>query len=579
MKKLIFRLFFIAIFWFLLSVYVFPWSVYKIDVPFAGTDYRLWLDLQWWIELDYKVDLEEAKLDVDYNSSKEKEIIEWIKSIIDKRIETLNINDSVIASANYWWEQHIVVQLPLKWNNSLENSEKIEKAKEAIGRIVKIEFKEARNIITPEDIKARKELSNKALDELKSSKYDFFVTANKYKDSFENIKIWTMSWALNDIKKYFALENKLKIWIFNEVLIVKWKQEISFESWNIWLQDYEDGYWIINITDIKESSIEDIKKDSTLDSSSKVSKWQEIITFNYIFINQKPSEWKAAKDSKWRVLNDKYFVKSSVQYNDVFQPLIELTFNSQGAEIFWELTTRLTWKLIAIFVWWENLTAPRVNEPILSGRAVITWDYNVEEAKTLSQDINTWVVPAPIYLTSEKSIDSKLWLNSLEKLIIAWISGFLIILVFLLFVYRLSWIMASIALALYVVIILAIVKSFWVVLTLASIGWLILSIGIAIDSNILIFERVRDELKNGKNIDDATKVWFKKSWSAIWDSNITWLIVALVLFVFGINLIKWFGLMLIIWIVVSLFSCYFISRVLLLWLSKTSKNTKIFIWK
>ena len=336
-----------------------------------------------------------------------------------------------------------------------------------------------------------------------------------------------------------------------------WKESISFNDWNIGLWWSEEGYWIVEVTDLKD----------------------EIITFNYIFITQKPSDWKSATDSKWRVLNDKYFVKSSVQYNEAFQPMVELTFNSEWADIFWELTTRLEWEQIAIFVWWESLTAPRVNEPILSGRAVITWDYTPEEAKSLSQDINTWVVPAPIYLTSEKSIDSKLWLNSLEKLIVAWVSGFLVILVFLLFVYRLSWAMASIALALYIVIILSIVKSFWVVLTLASIAWLILSIGIAIDSNILIFERVRDELKNGKDLEDATSAWFKKSWSAIWDSNVTWLMVALVLFIFGINLIKWFGLMLIIWIVVSLFSCYFISRVLIFLLSKTTKKTKSFIGK
>ena len=498
MKNLVLKLSFIVIFWLLLFLYAFPRSAYDINLAFSEKPYRLWLDLQWWIELDYKIDLEEAKLEEGYNIQKEKEITEWLKSIIDKRIETLWINDSVIISANYTWEKHIIVQIPLKWNNSLENSENIEKAKEAIGRVVKIEFKEERTKITPEDIKVRKDLADKVKLELKSSKYDFFVTANKYKNSFENIEIWTMSWSLEELKKYFELGNNKKLWLVDEVLTWKWKEKISFENWQLTTINGEEGYWIIEIIENKNKTI----------------------TFNYVFINQKPSEWKPAQDSKGRILNDKYFVKSSVQYNEAFQPLIELTFNTEGAEVFWELTTKLVWKPIAIFVWWELLTAPNVNEAILSGKAVITWNYTTNEAKTLSQDINTWVVPAPIYLTSEKSIDSKLWLNSLEKLIIAWIWGFIIIFIFLIFIYRLLGLMASISLFLYVIIILSIVKSLWIVLTLASIAWLILSIGIAIDANILIFERVRDELRKWRNMIESVQIWFKKSRSAIWDSNI-----------------------------------------------------------
>lgn len=110
--------------------------------------------------------------------------------------------------------------------------------------------------------------------------------------------------------------------------------------------------------------------------------------------------------------------------------------------------------------------------------------------------------------------------------------GFLMIFVFLLVVYRSSGLIASIALAIYVMVVLAIVKSFGVVLTLASIAGLILSIGMAIDANVLIFERIRDELSRGKGIEEASVIGFKKSWSAIWDSNVTGFIVALILFIF-----------------------------------------------
>jgi len=557
MNKLIFRLFLIIIFWGLLFVYIFPWSSYNMNVPFSGKDYKLGLDLRGWIELDYKVDLEEAKKAEDYTPKKEKDIIEGLKSIIDKRIETLNINDSVITSASYAWEQHIIVQIPMKWNDSLQNNENIKRAKEAIGKVVKIVFKEARLKITREDIEARKYLSNKALKESKENKYWFEVISKKYKDTYENIKVWTMSWTLKDFNKYFTGVTDFSTWLVNRVISWNWKEGFDYIDGKVAIKQGEKWYYILNV----------------------IWKNKDKYDISYIFISEKPSNWKPAKDKEGRILNDKYFVKSSVQYDDAFNPMIELTFNSEWANIFGELTKRLVWKQIAIFVWWENLTSPTVQQPILSWRAVVTWRYTPEEAKNLAQNINTWVVPAPIYLTSEKTIDSKLWASSLEKLIVAWVAWFWMIFIFLIFTYRLSGLIASISLFIYVMIVLTVVKIFWVVLTLASIAWLILSIGMAIDANILIFERIREELKQWKKIEQASIIWFKKSWSAIWDSNVTGFIVALILFVFWINLIKWFGLMLAIWIVVSLFSVFWISRILVLLSSKTTKSNSVFIGK
>ena len=151
-------------------------------------EYRLGLDLQWWIELDYTVDLSEAQEDEDYSPTKETQIIEWLKSIIDKRIETLNINDSVITTASYGWEQHIIVQIPLKWNNSLENNENIERAKEAIWKVVKIEFRERKIEITDSDREERKNIAQSSLDELISGIFSFQTIADKYALSYE--KYW-----------------------------------------------------------------------------------------------------------------------------------------------------------------------------------------------------------------------------------------------------------------------------------------------------------------------------------------------------------------------------------------------------
>jgi len=558
MNKLFTRLAFIVLAGILLLWYVLPLDKYGIKLPdnLKTQDYKLWLDLQGWVELDYKVDLEEAKKTEDYWPQKEKQILEGLKTIIDKRVESLKINDSVITTANYGWEQHIIVQIPLKGKNLEEDKINIERAKKAIWKVMKIVFKERRTEVTQKDIQDRKDIAIKSLEELKNSKYNFYVTAAKVKDTYPDVEIWNLKLDIKNLEWYFSISNKdITKWLIPETIDWKWIWDLVWEDWK----------WIVDIKDITEEA------------------WKKELNLDYIFVSSKPSDWMPAKwkwsDWKSYVLNDDYFVKSVVQYNEAFQPMIELTFNNEWAKIFGDLSTKLVNKQMAIFVWWDLLTAPNINEPILSWKAVITGDYTAAEANKLATDINTWVVPAPIYLTSEKSIDSKLWASSLDKLIFAGLTGFLLIFIFLIYVYRLSGFLASVSLILYVIIILTIVKFLWITLTLASIAGLILSIWMAIDANILIFERIHDELKSWEKISKATKIWFKKSWSAIWDSNVTGLIVALILFIFWINLIKGFWLMLAIWIMVSLFSVMWISRILIFLAAEKSKSTKIFIWK
>lgn len=553
MKKLLVRLSLVLLFTIWAFYLTFPWKAYNINMPFTWNDYKLGLDLQGWVELDYKVDLDEVSKEAWYNSTRENSIIEWLKSIVDKRVEALKISDSSISTASYWNEKHIIVQIPLKWTNKEENELNIKRAKEAIWRVMKIEFKEQRTQITDADLAERKQIATDLKKEASESKYSFSVTSTKYKDSYENVQSWNMTWSLNDLKKYFSLnKDSIKNWLYSELVSWTWltNYKVSWETNDKW-------YWILSVNSFKN----------------------DILDFDYAFVSANPSEWMAAKDSKWRILNDKYFKSSSVQTSATFQPMVELNFNDEWAEIFGELTTRLKWQPIAIFVWGQLLTAPTVNDAILTWKAVITGTYSPSEAKKLSDDINTWVVPAPIYLTSEKSIDSKLWINSLHELLIAWVYWFLVILVFLVVVYRMAWLVSAFALVIYSLATILIIKEFWIVLTLASIAWLILSVWMAIDANILIFERIKDELRLWSNLDKALVNWFDKSWSAIWDSNLTWIIIAIILYVFWINMIKWFWLVLWIWLVVSLFSAMFVSRLFVLLLSKNKKlSLKTFIW-
>jgi len=539
MKSLIFKLFLTVLGGLFILLFAVPWNYFGLVVPFSGPDYKLGLDLQWGIELDYKVDLEEARTEEDYNQQREDSIVEGLKSVIDKRIATLNINDSIITSASYGDEQHIIVQIPLKWNDALQSSANIERAKDAIGKVVRIEFKELRENITEADRTARKELAGQILTDLQKSPDEFITETQRFQNNNEWIEVGTVSDITSLLTESWATINLNK-------------QNISTSLSEIENTDGENWYLVY-------------KKNED--------------SFDYIVVDAEPSIWISAEDSQGRVLNDTYFTKASVQYNQAFQPMVELTFNNDGADIFGELTKRLVGQPIAIFVWWELLTSPTVNDAILTGQAVITGNYTPESAQKLATDINTWVVPAPIYLTSERTIDARLGQNSLEKIIYAGMFGFLVILLFLIFTYRLAWFVSAIALFIYIVITLAILKQFGVVLTLASIAGLVLSIGIAIDANILIFERVKDELRQGSTIRESVKIWFEKSFSAIWDANITGLIVALILFVFGINLIKGFGFILGLGIIVSLFSVFFVSRLFIRLIARSDISQKVFIWK
>lgn len=537
----------------IIAIFLFIFSIFY-SLNWWLDSYKFGLDLSWWIELDYKIDLEEVKKQEDYDKEKENQIIEWLKSIVDKRVESLKINDSVISSASYWEERHIIVQIPLKWN--WDNEDNIKKAKEAIWKVVKIQFKELNLNISEEDIKERKEISERALEEIKNSEYDFWVTAKKYRDSTEKSSYWSYKTNLETFTWKIKIdENEIKKWLVSEILESNEDKTefFSFEEWKI-SNFWWDWFWIINILDLS---------------------WDEI-EFDYLYFSKNPSEWKVAKDSEGRELTEEFFVRASAIQNE-FLWQVQLVFEKDWIEIFWDLTKRLVNKQLAIFVGGELLTAPYIRTPILDWIAVISWDYTSETANALANNINTWVIPAPIYLTSERSIDSKLWSNSLKELINSGILWILLIFVFLVYTYRLSGVVAGITIIIYTLLILSLVKIVWATLTLASVAGLVLSIWMAIDANILTFERIIDEIKKWKNLRDSTKIWFDKSWTAIWDTNITGLLIAFILFVFWINMIKWFGLMLWVWVVITLIVVVMFSKVLMIFLSEKTEDKAKFI--
>ncbi len=270
-------------------------------------------------------------------------------------------------------------------------------------------------------------------------------------------------------------------------------------------------------------------------------------------------------------LTGQYLEKAEMVFNQTTgQPLITLTFDDRGAEVFERLTEENVGKVLAIYIDGVPISTPVVQDKITGGEAQITGDFTIQEAKELARNLNAGALPVPIELVSQQSVGPTLGSNSLEKSLGAGLYGFLAVIIFLVIFYRLPGLLASLALAIYIAIILSLFKLIPVTLTLAGIGGFILSIGMAVDANVLIFSRIKEELKKDQSFSVALEEGFRRSWPSIRDGNITTLIVALILFWFGTSFIKGFAFTLSIGILVSMFSAIFITQTLLRMIAKTS---------
>jgi len=263
-------------------------------------------------------------------------------------------------------------------------------------------------------------------------------------------------------------------------------------------------------------------------------------------------------------LTGKYLKKATLGFNQTtLEPEVFLEFNSEGAEIFKELTSRNIEKRLAIYIDNVLISAPVVREEISGGKAQITGKFTTEEAKELVRNLNAGALPVPIELVSQITIGPTLGKISLEKSLKAGLFGFLAIVLFMISFYRLSGVLAFLSLLIYAGILLSLFKLVPVTLTLAGIGGAILSVGMAVDANILIFARQKEELEEGNSFPIAIEKGFSRAWPSIRDSNITTLIVAAIMFSFGTSFVKGFALTLSLGILVSMFSALFATKTFL----------------
>ncbi|MEK7608539.1 MAG: protein translocase subunit SecD [Patescibacteria group bacterium] len=275
------------------------------------------------------------------------------------------------------------------------------------------------------------------------------------------------------------------------------------------------------------------------------------------------------------ILTGRYISGAQLSFNPTTNaPEVSITFNDEGAKIFEELTGRNVGRPLAIFLDGALIEMPTVQQQISGGQAQITGKFTIQAARQLVERFNAGALPAPVTLINQQTTSPTLGTDSLKTAIIAGIAGTLLVMLFMLIYYGYLGLFAVIALLVYIALTLAIFKIVPITLTLAGLAGFILTIGMAVDANILVFERVKEEMKKGFSRAAAMHEGFRQAWPSIRDSNTSTIITAIILYFFTSSFVKGFALTLFLGVVVSMFSAITTTRLLLDVFAKDKKIHK-----
>ncbi len=266
-------------------------------------------------------------------------------------------------------------------------------------------------------------------------------------------------------------------------------------------------------------------------------------------------------------LTGRFITLATLGFDNLNNPMVLLEFDNEGADIFEQITGRNIGKPLAIFLDNELKNEPIVQSKISGGSAQITLGTGpqaIEDARQLVRRFNAGALSAPIELINQRTVSPSAAGDSLDRIIVAWLLGTLLVMLFMIVYYRTFGVFASIALAIYIILTLALFKvipNF--TMTLAGIAGFVLSIGLAVDANILIFERVKEELKRGVKKTEAIENGFKRAWPAIRDSNTSTIMTAIILYFFTASFVRGFALTLGLGVLMSMLSAIFVTRTML----------------
>lgn len=508
---------------------------------------HLGLDLAGGAHLEYQTDL--SKLE-----ARDREAaVEATRNVIEERVNSLGVGEAVVQTNKTESGYRIIVELP--------GVTDIKQAIQKIGDTPVLEFKEEAEPIplTEEEKSSRAQFNaeqkQKAEDTLKAlhgaSDEDFTKKAREFS---EDQGTQENGGDLDFVQKGAFVPE------FDAVLFEKLKDGEMYEK----LVETPFGYHIIYRV---ESRCKNTKEDAVVlceekkDGSDVV---EEVRSRHILFRTHSLDPQPPADQWKNTELSGKYLKRAGVQFDqNTGFPIVSLEFNNEGARLFEEITGRNVGKSVAIFLDGNLISAPRVQQKISGGEAVITGTFTVPEAQELAKRLNAGALPVPITIVSQQQVGATLGAASLKQSFLAGAIGMVLVVIFMIAFYRMPGVIASVSLLLYTLIIISLFKLIPVVLTLSGIAGFIMSLGMAVDTNVLIFERMKEELRDGKTLHAAIDEGFSRAWSSIRDSNISTLISAVILIWLGESLIKGFGITLSIGVLVSMFTAIAVSKVLL----------------
>jgi len=501
--------------------------------------FRLGLDLKGGAHLVYEVDTTAvAAGDV-------KSAVEGGRDVIERRVNALGVAEAVVQTNQVGDKWRVIVELP--------DVQNVGEAIKMIGETPILEFKEpypeGGPKLTPEE--------QKQMD-------DFNVAAKKRVSEIgRTVTVKTFA----DVAKQksedpLTRENGGTLGFVNA-------SSTEFSALYIFAKKYRTGE--ISRTPIEASGGFDIVKVGEKKPNGEIEISRVLIKKKQITDIVKDLQWKSTG------LSGKQLVRANVQFEPTLGTAqVGLEFDNEGRDLFAAITKRNLQKPVAIFLDGQPISIPVVQSEITDGKAVISGNFTLENAKQLSQRLNAGALPLPVSLVSQQTVGPTLGLESLKRSLFAGLIGFILVAAFMILYYRLPGFLAVTALILYTSVALAIFKFVPVTLTLAGIAGFILSIGMAVDANVLVFERTKEELRRGKSLRTSIEEAFPRAWASIRDSNVSSLITCIILAWYGTSIVKGFAITLAIGILISMFSAITVTRVLLRFvMPKLKEDTKL----
>lgn len=495
---------------------------------FSQAQVNLGLDLQGGIHLEYAADTSEV------DAAKRDDALQAAVDVIERRVNAFGVGEPVVQLSRSGDESRIIVELP--------GVKDVEEAKSMIKETPFLEFRELAGPEAEEQIATANAQSEEAAGKI-------LENALSGMDFAELARTWSQDPGSKDNGGEYDFAKKgYYVPEFDAVTF-----DPSFQKGTVWSSLVETSFgWHI------------LKKiDERGEGDEREVKIAHILFPKYS-IEQFPNlQFKATGLSGKNLEN----VFVDYQSQGIGSPQISLQFDDEGAKLFADITARNIDKPVVIMIDGEVVSQPTVQAEIRDGQAVITGDFTLPEANALVKRFNEGALPVPITLDAQQSIDASLGKSALDQSVTAGIYGLAAVSVFMLLFYRFLGFIAVLALLLYSAMLLALFKlsvftPFPITLTLSGIAGFVLSIGIAVDANVLIFERTREELSFGKSMRKALHEGFRRAWPSIRDGHLSTIITTVILIGMGTGFVKGFALILALGVLLSLFTAVVLVRIM-----------------